>query len=280
MNHSEFSFLTTDGINLFAQSWCPEGEVRGVVCLVHGLGEHSGRYAHVGVALCRAGYALAGFDLRGHGKSGGPRGHTPSYEAYLDDIALFLAEADRLFPGIPQFLYGHSMGGLLVLSFVLRRQTQVQGVIVTAPALITPIAEQKLKISFAKLAGSILPALTLPSGLNPQDISRVPEVVQAYRDDPLVHDRTTLAMAKSTIQAMPWVFEHARDFTLPMLVMHGSADRLVYVRGSEQLAEMVSCECDLKIWPGLHHEIHNEPEKEQVLAYLIDWLDRHLPGNG
>ena len=160
MKHTEFLLRTNDGLNLFAQSWSPDGDVCGLVCVVHGLGEHSGRYDHVGAALCQAGYALMGFDLRGHGKSGGPRGHTPSFEAYLDDITLFLAEADKQLPELPQFIYGHSMGGLLVLNFVLRRRSQIQAVVVSAPALITPIAEQKLKVGFAKLAGSILPALT------------------------------------------------------------------------------------------------------------------------
>ena len=122
MQHIEFTQQTPDGVQFYFQGWQPETPPKAVVCLVHGLGEHSGRYAHVAAALNDAGYALLGFDLRGHGKSGGPRGHTPSYDTLMDDIGRLLAEAAQRYPGQPQFLYGHSLGGNLVLNYALRRK--------------------------------------------------------------------------------------------------------------------------------------------------------------
>ena len=122
MQHIEFTQQAPDGVQFYFQGWQPETPPKAVVCLVHGLGEHSGRYAHVAAALNDAGYALLGFDLRGHGKSGGPRGHTPSYETLMDDIGRLLAEAAQRYPGQPQFLYGHSLGGNLVLNYALRRK--------------------------------------------------------------------------------------------------------------------------------------------------------------
>src|SRR5512137_2011524 len=135
MQHIEFTQQALDDVQFYFQGWQPETPPKAVVCLVHGLGEHTGRYAHVAAALNDAGYALLGFDLRGHGKSGGPRGHTPTYDALMDDIGRLLAEAGQRYPGQQQFLYGHSLGGNLVLNYALRRKPGLAGVIATSPAL-------------------------------------------------------------------------------------------------------------------------------------------------
>lgn len=277
MNRTESSLHSPDGLQLFFQRWDPPGEPRAVVCLVHGLGEHSGRYAHLARRLTQAGYSLVAFDLRGHGKSGGPRGHTPSFDALMDDTALMLQEAGRLYPGKPLFLYGHSLGGLLVLNYVLRRKPTLAGVIATGAGLHTSLEEQTVRVSFAKSMGKVLPAVTLATGLNPQDLSRDPQVVANYQKDPLVHDRATLAMAKCNFEAMPYALSHASEFQPPLLLMHGAADRLTYPSGSQEFAAQVRGDCTLKLWEGLYHEIHNEPEQEQVFAYLLEWLNAHTP---
>ena len=276
MKNNEYTLQSKDNLSLYGQSWQPETEPKAVVCLVHGLGEHSGRYTHVAEYLAKGGYALLAFDLRGHGKSGGRRGHTPSFEAFMQDIDLFLADARGRFPDKPIFLYGHSLGGMLVLNYVLRRKPQLNGVVVTGAGLRSPIAEQKAKITFARIAGSLLPNVSMPTGLDANAVSRDPEVVQRYKDDPLVHGVSTLSMAKSGFEAIPYVFEHAAELTLPLLLMHGTADQLAYASGSQEVAKLVKGDCTLKLWEGLAHEVHNEPEKEQVLAYMTGWLDSHV----
>ncbi|HEX7975428.1 MAG TPA: alpha/beta hydrolase [Anaerolineales bacterium] len=276
MNQFESTLRTADGLPLFIQGWDPQDEPRAVVCLVHGLGEHSGRYTHLAEPLTRAGYALIALDLRGHGKSGGPRGHTPSFDALLDDIALLLQEAGKRYPDTARFLYGHSLGGLLVLNYVLRRKPMLAGVIATGAGLHSSLEEQTLKVSFAKMMGKVLPTVTLATGLDPKDICRDPRVVAAYQNDPLVHDRSTLAMAKYNFEAMPYALTHASEFHLPLLLMHGTADRLTYLSGSQEFADQVPG-CTLKLWDGLCHEIHNEPEQDQVFAFLLDWLDARSP---
>ena len=199
--HTELSWKARDGITLYAQEWKPEGEPAAqpaaVVCLVHGIGEHSARYAHVADAFTRAGYALISFDLRGHGRSEGPRGHTPSFEMFMADIDLLLDEARRRYPGIPRFLYGHSLGGLLVLNYALRRKPDLQGVIATSPGLRTSITEQKTKILLSNVLGSTLPTLSLSTGLDATQISRDPDVVTAYLADPLVHDQATTGYSQT-----------------------------------------------------------------------------------
>jgi len=278
VQHIEFSLKSPDGLDFFFQGWQPDAPSKAVVCLVHGLGEHSGRYAHVAAALNDAGYALFGFDLRGHGKSGGQRGHTPSMEAWIDDIARLTDEAATRFTGKPRFLYGHSLGGLLVLTYSLRRKPSLAGVIASSPGLrpIFPIPAAKLAI--ARIASTLRPTLPIASGLEPDGISRDPEIIHTYIADPLVHDRVSARSALTGIQAGDWALAHAAEFPpVPLLLVHGTADSLTSPAATEEFAAKVPGECTLKLWEGFYHETHNEPEKAAVLAFMIDWLQQHTP---
>jgi alpha-beta hydrolase superfamily lysophospholipase len=247
------------------------------VTLVHGLGEHSGRYAHVGASLSDAGYVLSAFDLRGHGRSQGPRGHAPRFESWMQDIDQALQESARAFPDLPMFLYGHSLGGVLALNYALRRDPTLQGLVITGPGLRTALQRQTAKLLLVQLLGRLLPSLTLPSGLDPHGLSRNSEVVSAYVEDPLVHDKLSLGAALGLLQSISYAFDHAADLHLPVLLMQGGADTLVFPSGAREFAALVPGECTLKLWDGLCHEIHNEPERDQVLATLLSWLDAHTP---
>ncbi len=276
MNHFEKTWKAKDGQRTYCQYWEPETDIRAIVCLVHGLGEHSGRYAHVAEHLNRAGFALLSADLRGHGKSEGARGHIASPDIYLDHIDRLLDEARRQGGGLPLFLYGHSLGGIAVLFYTLKRQPELRGVIASSPGLRTALEEQALKIFLAKTIGALLPAVCMPTGLDAEQISRDPEVVQRYKSDPLVHDQASAALAKYTLEMIPWIFEHAPEFNLPLLIMHGAADKIAYSWGSEELASKIGQNCTLKLWDGLYHEPHNEPEKDQVLDFMTAWIERQL----
>ena len=276
MKHSEFEFKTFDGLSLFGQSWQPKDRPRAVVCLVHGLGEHRGRYVHVADSLTQAGYTLISFDLRGHGKSEGPRGHTPSYEALIWDISSLLEIVNKQFPQLPSFLYGHSLGGNLVLNYVLRRQSHFKGVIVTDPWLRLAFEPPRFKIILAQITNYIWPSFSQKSGLNTETISRDPEVVYAYENDPLAHDHVSARMFIGSYQAGQWALEHASEFSLPLLLMHGGDDKIISVKASHEFANMKTENCTFKIWDGLYHEIHNEPEKEEIFKFLIDWLDKKV----
>jgi len=278
MGHHEFTLPSGDGLVLYAQGWDPQADSQAMVCLVHGLGEHSGRYQHVAKAFNDAGYSVLTFDLRGHGKSGGPRGHTPSEEAYLADIDCLMQTAAQHYPGKPRFLYGHSLGGLLVLFYTLRRCPDIRGVISTSPALRTPLTEQTVKVALSKTLAPILPTVSLPTGLDARQISHDPRVIQIYQADPLVHDRATFAMGASMVRAIEWTWAHAADFPVPLLLAHGTADQITYSKGSQDFAALVKAPVTLKLWEGLKHETHNEPEQRQVLAYLVSWMDQQLSG--
>jgi len=275
MEHLEFNWRTADGLQLFAQDWPPEGKPRAVVCLVHGLGEHSGRYAHVAGALTQAGYTLLGFDLRGHGRSAGQRGHAPSYKALLDDIDHLLEEATQRFPDRSRFLYGHSFGGSLVLYYTFQRRPQLAGAIVTAPLLRTAFQPPVWKISLGKMLYSLWPTFSMTNEVDPKGLSHDPEVVRAYVNDPLVHNRISARLAMDMLWAAEWTLEHAAEFSLPLLLMHGGADPICSAEASRQFVERVPGDGTFKLWNGLSHEIHNEPEQRQVFDTMIAWLQAH-----
>jgi len=276
MEHLEYSFNTSDGLTLFAQSWLPDQEKRGLVLLNHGLGEHSGRYAHLGEMLAEAGYITSAFDLRGHGKSGGRRGHSPSFEAFMDDIDLFINENNTQFPAIPQFLYGHSLGALFILNYAARRSTSFKGLIATGPALRNELEQQKGKVALIKILYKIFPTLSLSTGLDAYQLSRDEAIVEAYINDPLVHDRASLSMAKYSLEAINWVFNHVQDIHAPVLMMQGSLDKICFLDSTRDFAERLPGEVTLKVWDGFYHEIHNEPGWENVIQYMIAWLDNQI----
>jgi alpha-beta hydrolase superfamily lysophospholipase len=277
MKHFESSWQNRQGLKFHVQGWEPETDPKAIIALIHGLGEHTDRYGHVGEAFTRAGLALAGFDLRGHGRSGGPRGHFPSLQAVMRDISEFFTFLHGRYPqDLPFFLYGHSLGGLLTLAYALHNKPAVNGVIVTSPGLRSALQSQKFKILMARLLGSLAPGLTLSSGLDAATISRDPRVVEAYVHDPWVHDKTSMGFGKAALEAIDFVFAHASEFPAPLLVMHGTADQLAFPSGSQDLVKLVPGDVTLKLWDGLYHETHNEPEQARVLQTSIDWMNAHL----
>lgn len=276
MEHFDLKIRAQDGLQLFVQGWEPEGRIRAVICLLHGIGEHSGRYAQLVHFLLPSGYAIISFDLRGHGNSEGVRGHFPSIESVLQDIDRLIDVARERYPQSPMFLYGQSLGGVLALNYVLNRKPQLAGVVVTSPGLRTALENQKMKIALARFLAFIAPTLTLPTGLDTYGLSRDPEVVRDYVQDPLVHDRASCTFAGVALNAIQWTYEHAGEFQPPLLIMHGTADRLAYYQGSQEFAGHVKGDCTVKLWNGLFHELHHEPEKGDVFAYLLPWLENHL----
>ena len=275
MTSTSFELHSADGTALSATWRQPAGAPKATVVHIHGLGEHSGRHEHVADRLTEAGYAVGAFDLRGHGASPGGRGHTP-FDRTLEDIAASLADARARVPGVPRFLFGHSLGGLLALTYTLRQRPELAGVVVSSAGLRSPVLEQQVKMTAAKLLGSALPTIAIPSGLDDTGLSRDPQVLEAYRADPLVHDKASFALGKDGATGADWALAHASDFTLPLLMIHGSDDPIAYARGTEEFASKVDGDVTVKIYEGLLHEPHNEPEKDEVLGDVVSWLDAHV----
>ena len=277
MQQIEFSWKTKNGLNLYAKEWKPEGKVKAVVALVHGLGEHIGRYDHVAEAFGKAGYAMVGFDQRGHGKSDGIRGFENSYDAIMDDIAQNIQNAKDRYPGLPVFLYGHSLGGNLVLFFALTRKPELKGVIATAPGLATATPLAPALLAMTKILYRLGPSMKIKNGLDLTGLSRDPEVAEKYIADPLVHPFISPRLALDMLNAGKYSVEHAAEFPLPLLLMQGTADRLVSPKKTKEFALAAPLsKITYREWDGFYHELHNEPEKADVIKVMTGWMDQEL----
>ncbi len=272
MQQSEFNWRTTDGLKIYATIWKPEQEVTGVICLVHGMGEHCSRYKHVAEFFTSKGYAIIANDHRGHGRSEGKRGHTPSFDRLLNEVGRLIEEADIRFPDQPIFVYGHSMGGNLVLNHLFRKKPNVKGVIVSGPWIRLAFEPNKVLIMLGKLSRKLAPSFSQSSNLNASHISRDAKEVEKYKNDPLNHDKISSEMGMCLLDSGEWLLRENKSTSTPLLVMHGSADQITSHDASKEFCKNLSGDVSFKSWEGFYHEIHNEEEKLDVFNYTLDWM--------
>ena len=272
--HHEASFTSFDGLSIFHQSWLPDGDPKGVVMLVHGLGEHSGRYGHVAGRLIAAGYAVHALDHRGHGRSEGKRVFVKSYDEFMADMIQFRGLIEAEHPDVPLFALGHSMGGNIVMGHALDHQAGLAGMVLSGPALKIGDDFSPTKMKVLSLIAKVAPGVR-PEGLSADAISRDQAVVDAYRADPLVFTgKISAGLGSALIGAMQRFPDRYAELTVPVLVMHGTEDRLASVAGSRELeAGATNADVTAHYYDGLYHEIFNEPEQADVLNDLVTWLD-------
>ncbi|MDY8137354.1 alpha/beta hydrolase [Aquimarina sp. 2201CG5-10] len=271
--YKEFDWLQ-EGKKMYAQSWQSDNPIA-VVCLVHGMGEHSSRYQHVADFLNNQDISLFTFDHIGHGKSEGKRGHTPNYDFLLDSVEKIVSIAYKEHQNIPLFVYGHSMGGNVVANYLLTRYPQVTGVILSAPWFTLPFEPPKFKVILAKLMNKIYPAFSDNTNLDVTAISRDKNVVEAYKNDTLVHGKITPSFFLSCFNAGKWAKDNGKKVSISTLVMHGTEDRLTSCKGSEEFASTNTL-IEFKAYAGLYHELHNEPEQQMVLENVMSFIKSKL----
>lgn len=262
---------------LYRQSWTPDGNVRAGILLVHGLGEHSSRYTHVAKHLTDNGFAVHALDHYGHGKSDGLPGYVERFGVFLDGVTALLHRVQDEHPDQPLFLIGHSMGGLIAASLLLEQQDAFRACVLSGPAMKSDQAPPAIVIALIRLISVLAPTAPLIQ-LDASGVSRDPDVVKAYMNDPLVHHGKLSARLLSEMSAaMKSTLARAGEIRIPIIVMHGDADLLTAPSGSVELhAKAGSKDKTLKLYPGLYHEVFNEPEKEAVLADMSNWLEAHL----
>lgn len=277
MKHQEGFFEGVRGSRLFHQSWLPGGDTKAALLVVHGLAEHSGRYLNVVNHFVPQGYAVYALDHFGHGKSDGTRVFVQSFDDYLDPLGMFLEMVKGWQSGKPVFLVGHSLGGLIAPLLVLKHDPDMPGMILSAPLAKIPQHVSPLVIALSKILSSIVPKLGVED-IDSGTISKDPEVVRAYDEDPLVYrGKTTARLAAELLQGMQRIQSQASKITVPVLIMQGCEDRLVDPDDGQLLYDLVgSDDKTLKMYPGLHHEIFNEPERDQVFADMEAWLEAHI----
>jgi alpha-beta hydrolase superfamily lysophospholipase len=278
MTKLTFDLIDADGKKLHACKWIPDSDPIAVVALVHGLGDHIGRYELFSEFLNKNKIAVTGLDYQGHGKSRGKRGHVRSYDLLLSNIETLLIKARLEFNNTPIFLYGHSLGGNIVANYVLRHQSkEITGSIISSPFLELAFYPPEWKIRLAKILNGLWPSLTLSNELDPMELSHDPLVGKAYIEDPLVHEKISVSLYNNAINMGNWALENAELLNYPTLIMHGSEDRLTSHKASERFAKEAGDLATIKIWEGLRHEIHNEKNKEEIMNFICDWIRKYLP---
>ncbi|MBL7067548.1 MAG: alpha/beta hydrolase [Candidatus Marinimicrobia bacterium] len=270
-------FQGTVGFDLFEQSWFPEDDVKAVVLLVHGLGEHSSRYAHVAEFLTSKNIGIETFDLRGHGKSDGARAFVRSFDEYLQDVEIFYSRVLGRHPDLPLFIYGHSMGATISALYVITRNPDINGVLLSGILLKIGDDIPPILIKMSSIIGKYAPKMKTTK-LDANSLSRDPKIVENYDNDPLnyragIPARTGLEL----LTAMRRIQVQMEKITLPIMIMHGSCDKITNPDGSIDLYEAVaSNDKTLKMYNGFYHEIHNEPEKNRVFEDIFSWINDHL----
>jgi alpha-beta hydrolase superfamily lysophospholipase len=275
MPYSQETITSKSGLKLFLQRWLPSGEVRAAVALVHGVNEHSGRYARLADELNAHGIAVHAIDLRGFGRSDGERGLVLKFDDFLDDVEHLLAWTAQEHPGKPLFLLGHSMGGEVATWFVIARQPKIDGLILSAPALLVGGKVFPILRHLARFFSGIFPRLGIRR-MGARFMSRDPQVVADFKNDPLVfHGKFAIRTGAEILRVIRAIRRRMEEIRLPLLIMHGTHDIVTDPTGSRELyARASSTDKTLHLYPGLYHEIFNEPERAQVIGDLITWIEK------
>ncbi|QRK04388.1 lysophospholipase [Archangium violaceum] len=278
MEHTQDTVGSAGGLKLYYQAWKPPGQPRTVVAIIHGIGEHSGRFKNIVDYLVARSHAVYALDLRGHGRSPGQRGHLMSWSEYREDVKAFLGRISTREPGRPLFIYGHSMGGLIVLDYVLRHPEGLSGTIISGPPFESVGVATPLLVTSARILSRLWPTFALDVPLEAEALCKDPTVVAHYLGDPLVHRRCSVRWAAEALDAGEWVKAHAADLRLPLLMLHGEEDRINTAAGTRRFFESVSlADKALHLVPGGYHEPHSDPGYEQVLQRVEDHLLSHMP---
>ncbi len=277
MKHIEGTFKRVRDVNIFYQGWLPDENVKAVLLVVHGLGEHSGRYMNVVDHFVPLGYAVYGLDHIGHGKSEGEREFVETFDDYTDTLTIFYDMVAEWQHNIPIFLLGHSMGGTIASCYLLDHQEDFKGAVISAPLVKIGESVSQATITIAKILSKLAPKMGVQA-LDVNAISRDPEVVDAYVNDPLVfHGKTPARLGAEILSALERISAEARKIELPFILVQGGEDQLVDPDGAQMLCDIASSEDKtLKIYEGLYHEVFNEPERAMVLTDVENWLEAHL----
>lgn len=275
MPRYETQWTAKDGVRLSAYEWSPaSAEPRAVIVLTHGHGEYAHKYEHVGQMFAERGYALQAYDLRGHGRSGGPRGHAPRYAVLLDDLDTAVAAARKRHPGKPVFLYGHSLGGQITLNYAIDRQPEAAGVVLSAPWLQLTYRPPAWKVSLAYALAGVAPSFAQDTGLKDAVPMTHDEALRASYPDPhLAHSWMSARLGVDALAFGEQALARAAELRRPVLILHGGDDGVFKPEVSRAFLERAGASDKTMIeYPGMYHEVHNEVERARVFDDVLNWL--------
>ena len=269
----DFNIKLSNGQVLTGIIQSPGENTKAVVILIHGLGEHIQRYYHWADLFKKEGIGFAGVDLPGHGRSDGRRGNIRNYALLYEMIDILLKSCRNTFPGVPVYVYGHSLGGGIVLDYLIRRNPKINAAIITSPWLRLSFQPSGMKLFLATVMKYLIPGLVQPSGLIVNHISHDETVIENYKSDPLVHGKISVSLFHGAMSAAKNALSHASDLKIRTLILHGADDLICSPEGSREFAGK-NDNVELKIWDGGYHELHNETFKDEVFKFIIDWINR------
>jgi alpha-beta hydrolase superfamily lysophospholipase len=276
-NYSEGKFEGERGTEIYYRTWKPAGSIRASVVVTHGQGDHGGRYPHVAEHLTREGFAMYAADLRGHGRSGGRRGHVDDFDDYLADARRVIEEAKAVNPQVKTFLLGHSLGGLIVLDYAEKMGSTISGVIATGPLLRLKMKVPAWKIALGRVFSSLTPTLSMKTGLDPNLLSHDQQIVRDYINDPLVHGVASTRFYTELMRAVDETVRNGGKLTLPCLVMVGTGDGIVDSSVTQEFFKTIaSSDKTLKVYDGFYHEVLNEPQKDTLLDEITTWISGRI----
>ncbi|MEX0813571.1 MAG: lysophospholipase [Chitinophagales bacterium] len=277
MKTQEFNWKNADGLKIFGKYHAPESGAKAVIAMVHGMGEHCQRYDSWAKRFTEKGYAFIAFDHIGHGKSEGKRGHVNAYDRLLESVDQLLDKAREYFPELPVFLYGHSMGGNVVLNYAIKNpDAKIKGIICSSPWLKLAFDPPAIQVKLGRLVNNIFPAFTQSTKLDAAAISRDPKEVEAYENDPLVHDRISTMFFISAHEAGLYALENADKIKNPLLLFHGTSDQLTSYKASEEFADKVQAPLKFELFEGAFHEIHNDYDRDKLFQLITSWSENLL----
>jgi acylglycerol lipase len=277
MQHTEGKFTGRNNYTLYRQAWLPDGIPVAVLIVVHGIAEHSGRYSNLVDYFVPKGYAIYSFDLRGHGKSEGKRSYVERFSYYLDDLRTFCNIVSEENKNVKTFLVGHSMGSTIAIAYAIEHQSELSGLIVSGTTLKAGASISKASIFMAKILSVLTPKIGV-TALDSAGISRDKAVVEAYVNDPLNYTgKLSARVGAELLKMMEKLQSEISKLSLPILVMHGTADRISDPSSSQMVFDVAgSKDKTLKLYEGFYHEIFNDPDRQQVFSDMGDWLKLHV----
>lgn len=278
MLREEWHVLGTEAKKLYVRVWLPDtGRPRALILIVHGHGEHGERYRYVAERMTSAGFAVAAYDLQGHGRSEGKRGHMSAMDAAIDDTLRVMEEVRERCADIPVVLYGHSMGGNIALNCALRRKPDIEALILTSPWLKLAFNPPAIKEWIGKGVARVLPTLPMSTGLKPEDLFRPSDLdIPPITDDPLNHTTITPRAYMEVQSAGEWALRNGAELSVPLLLLHGNSDRITSFEASRRLASDLGSRCDWQPREGGLHELHNDKDGRVTIDLIIDWIHQRL----
>jgi alpha-beta hydrolase superfamily lysophospholipase len=279
MNYKSTAYASFDGMKLSGYIWEPKETPKAIINLVHGFGEYSERYDHWAMRFAEKGFLIHAIDYRGHGKSDGRRGHIHKFDDFLDDIEVLVKESKKLHPKLPQFIYGHSLGGNIVTNYILKRENDFVGAVISSPWYKLSFDPSALMLVLARVMNKLYPKFTQNSNLEVKSLSHDKQVVDAYIEDPLVHEKISARMFFEIYNAGHWVLENTKKLNIPVLIQHGNKDNITFFEASKafyEKAKALNKDITYKEWEGMYHELHNELGKDEIFEFVSNWINKKL----